>query len=305
MATGAKAESSAEEARFVFIGTVRKLRAATMSDVPIDDTTAVVRVVEVIHAPELLAHYAGQDITVRFSARKRLKEGQQAMFYTNGWLFGESVAVEALEIEPVTASASRAGRDMGDPVGRLAQRDLRSRFADAKLVVSGRVISVRMPSDVVAARSARAAERPVVRRISEHDPDWRIAEIQIEKVHKGKLQKDSVSVRFPSSEDVMWYGTPKFHPGQEGFFMLHKVDDAPEERAAMERAAPVRDKGEFVVPRAIDFQPFSEPGGIRELIAPTMRGFVTPIAEQEPGTPPRVPPARKRSSSATPQKRRR
>jgi hypothetical protein len=303
MPTRSKSESSAEDARFVFIGTLRKLRAATMSDIPIDPATAIVRVDEVIHAPEALAHYAGQDITVRLDTRKRLKAAEQATFYTNAWLFGESVAVQALDIQDVTASTSRAARGMGDPVRRLAQRDLQSRFAHAKLVVSGRVTSVRVPRDLAAARSARGSQTPLTRRISEHDPDWRIAEIQVDQVHKGRFQKDNVSVRFPRSEDVMWHDAPKFHPGQAGFFMLYKAEDGPEEAAAMARSMPPRDKGEFVVPRSIDFQPFSEPGGVRELIGPTASASATPSPEEKPEAPRRVRASRKRPAAA-PRKRR-
>ena len=47
MPTASRARSAAQ-ARFVFIGTVQKLRAATMDDVPIDERTAIVRVDEVI-----------------------------------------------------------------------------------------------------------------------------------------------------------------------------------------------------------------------------------------------------------------
>ena len=286
MPTGSKAAALAREARFVFIGTVQKLRAATMDDVPIDDRTAVVRVDDVIHAPEALTHYAGHDITVHVGGRKRVRDGQQATFYTNGWLFGDSVAVESIDHEDVKGTAAAAIRELGDPVRRLAQRDLQARFAAAQLVVSGRVTSIRVPGDVVAARSARAAPA-AVGRISEHDPDWRIAEIQVDEVHKGTLRKDTVSVRFPSSQDVMWHDAPKFQPGQEGFFLLHTPDEAGEKRAAPARGALVQDRGEFVAPRTADFQPFSEPGGVRNVIGSPVDVSVPRPSEEEREIPPR------------------
>ena len=267
MPTGSKAEALAQDARFVFIGTVQKLRAATMDDVPIDDRTAIVRVDEVIHAPEVLTYYAGHEITVQVGGRKSVKQGQQAKFYTNGWLFGDSVAVESIDHEDVKRPAAAASREVGDPVRRLGQRDLQARFADAALVVSGRVTSVRMPTDVAAARAARGTAAPApIGRISEHDPDWRIAEVQVDEVHKGAHPKGTVSIRFPSSQDVMWHDAPKFHPGQEGFFVLHKTDGAVGKKAAVARGAAVEDKGDFVAPHASDFQPFSDPGGVRQLI---------------------------------------
>ena len=302
MPTGSKAEALAQDARFVFIGTVQRLRAATMDDVPIDDRTAVVRVDEVIHAPEVLTHYAGHDITVHVGGRKRVQQGQQAKFYTNGWLFGDSVAVESLDHEAVRGPAAAASREIGDPVRRLVQRDLQGRFADANLVVSGRVTSVRVPGDVVAATSARGDEAATaVGRISEHDPDWRIAEVRVDEVHKGAHPTDTVSVRFPSSQDVMWHDAPKFHPGQEGFFMLHKTDEVVGKKAAVERGALVQDRGEFVAPRATDFQPFSDPGGVRHLIESPVEDSAPPPQENQ-----RVVPRRKRAAKpASPGRRKR
>jgi hypothetical protein len=300
MPTGSKAEALAEEARFVFIGTVQKLGAATMDDVPIDDRTAVVRVDEVIHAPDVLTYYAGHDITVQVGGRKRVQAGQQAKFYTNGWLFGDSVAVESIDHEDVKRPAAAASREIGDPVRRLGQRDLQGRFADAALVVSGRVTSVRVPDDVVAARSARGVDAPaVVGRISEHDPDWRIADVKVDEVHKGTHPRDTVSIRFPSSEDVMWHDAPKFHPGQEGFFMLHKTDEAVGKKAAVARGAAVQDKGEFVAPRAADFQPFSVPGGVRQLIESPAEDVVPPPSE----APREVPRRKAGAKPASPRRR--
>jgi hypothetical protein len=265
MPTASRARSAAQ-ARFVFIGTVQKLRAATMDDVPIDERTAIVRVDEVILAPDALAHYAGHDITVHLGGRKRLQAGQQAKFSTNPWLFGDSVAVESIDQEDVRRTAVRETNESSDPIRQLADRDVQSRFADADLVVSGRVASVRVPSDVVATRSARARGAPTpAPRISEHDPDWRVADIQVDEVHKGTLPQDTVSVRFPASTDVMWHDAPKFQPGQEGFFLLHRPSDTAR-KVTRDREAPLKDTGDYVVLRSTDFQPLAEVGSVRRAI---------------------------------------
>jgi hypothetical protein len=79
-----KAASRGEEPRFVFKGTVRKLRASTEPEVKASPRTAVVRVDEVIHAPEVLADMAGHDVTVELGGRDKLAAGQQAMFFAHG-----------------------------------------------------------------------------------------------------------------------------------------------------------------------------------------------------------------------------
>jgi hypothetical protein len=279
MPTASRARSAAH-ARFVFIGTVQKLRAATMDDVPIDERTAIVRVDEVILAPEALAHYAGHDITVHVGGRKRLQAGQQARFSTNPWLFGDSIAVESIDQEDVRRTAVRDLNEGSHPIRQLADRDVQSRFADADLVVSGRVASVRVPSDVIATRSARARGAPApVPRISEHDPDWRIADIQVDEVHKGTLPQDTVSVRFPASTDVMWHDAPKFQAGQEGFFLLHRPSDGAS-KASREREAALKDTGDYVVLRPTDFQPLAEAAGVRRAIdALALRSATRPSEE--------------------------
>ncbi len=251
-----------QEARFVFRGTVQKVKAATMREVRADDRTLVVRVDEVIQAPEALSHYAGQDITVLLTARKKFKKGQQAVFYTNGLLFGDSVAVQALDHHEVEKTPAALAVASGDPIKNLAARDVQARLTSADVIVSGRVTSVRMPSDIVAAKAAGLADPAAMGPISEHDPDWRIAEIQVDQVHRGSHRGKIAEVRYPNSPDVMWYFAPKFRTGQEGFFILHKTS---KEKVAA-KAAPTQDTGDYVALHPVDFQAFDEPGGIRAVI---------------------------------------
>ena len=265
MPADSKAEALAQQASFIFKGTVQKLKATSMPGVPVNDRTAIVRVDEIVQAPEALSHYAGQEITVQMGGRKKVKKGQQAIFYANGWLFGDGVAVQSIDHHDVEKAPATFALAAGDPVKNLAKKKAQARLADADVVVSGRVTSVRMPTDVAAARALGGAEPTPTGRISEHDPDWRIAEIQVDAVHKGKHKGKTVAVRFPSSQDVMWHDAPKFHPGQEGFFLLHKTD----KEAAGVRAAVVADKGDYVVLHPGDFQPSDQPSGIKELLAPS------------------------------------
>ena len=262
MASSSSPDALAQEARFVFKGTVQKLKAATMREIPVDDRTVVVRVDEVIHAPEVLSHYAGQNITVLLAGKKKFKKGQQAVFYTNGLVFGDSVAVQAVDHHDVGKMPAAMTVADSDPVKNLAARDIQARFTTADIVCSGRVTSVRVPSDFVAAKSAGLAEPTVEGLISEHDPVWRIGEIQVDQVHQGTHKGKTAEVRFPSSQDVMWHDAPKFQPGQEGFFILHKSEKV----KVAAKAAPTKDTGEYVAFHPVDFQPFDEPGGIRDLI---------------------------------------
>ena len=63
-------------------------------EVPVTESTAVVTVDEVVQAPPMLANRAGRDITILLSDPAQVQEGQQATFFTIGWIIGEDIAVQ-------------------------------------------------------------------------------------------------------------------------------------------------------------------------------------------------------------------
>ena len=72
----------------------------------------------------------------------------------------------------------------------------------------------------------------------------------------------------------MWYGAPKFHAGQQGFFMLHRLNiEKPKAKqgrkipakAAVDRSE-VGTTGAYAALDPFDFQPSSEPGGVKTII---------------------------------------
>jgi hypothetical protein len=258
----ANTASLRQEASFVFKGTVLKLKATTITAIPKSDRTIVVRVDETIRAPESLAHYNGQDITVQLTGRKKVTKGQQLVFYTNGLLYGESLAVQAVDQSVPEAVRAALATVAPDPVRNMVERDILSRAATADAVIFGRVTSVRVPADVVAAHSAVAGGLPTTR-ISEHDPDWRIAEVQVDEVRKGTHESKTAEIRFPNSDDVLWYYAPKLRTGQDGLFILHKAE---RERAAA-RAAPTQDTGEYVCLHPADFQQSEKLGDLGDAVA--------------------------------------
>jgi hypothetical protein len=216
MATRRRATDVAKHATFVFEGTVRRLESTTMPDVPANERTVVVHVDRVLKAPATLAGYADQDITVELSPNAAVRQGQRAVFHTQGWRFGESLAVQSLAQTDIDGTASAPRR--ANPVQEKAGHDVESHLAEADLVVRGRVSRVRVPPKP-ARRAAASGPRTS---ISEHSPLWQEAVIDIDAVRKGRPARKQVVVRFPSSTDVRWARVPKFHPGQEGIFLLHK-----------------------------------------------------------------------------------
>jgi hypothetical protein len=272
----ARKTAQSEKPTFVFKGTVKKLKSATMKTVAVDSKTVVVTVDQLIEAPPDLAAYAGQEITVQLSGAIKPKVGQVLIFNTVSGQYGESVEVRSLSEEPVKASHSAMLAAVGDPVERRRDRDRRRHYDDADLVVSGKVLAVTLPPSEKAAtkgasKSALAAAPARRKPVSEHDPKWRDAVVEVDDVHKGKHKKKKIIVRFPASTDVMWYTAPKFHPGQEGHFMLQKAKvekPAKGGKAAKKAAAgaPAEAMDTYVALDPLDFQPSSEPGGIKKII---------------------------------------
>jgi hypothetical protein len=226
-----------------------------MPQVPITTSTIVVRVDEILHAPEVLAGLTGKEITVQLPEGEQAEVGAQMVFDTTGWLYGNSIAVRSVGQRPA------AGRD---PVQALADRDLQEHVVDADLVVSGEVTSVSLPATPPAETAAAAAP---LRKLTEHDPNFHVANVRIESVEKGHYPQQEVQVAFPASTDVAWYRAPKFKPGQQGVFLLHSTEPAGEAGGA-EVAGPTEPSAPapYMVLDDLDFQPREKTGQVRNFI---------------------------------------
>jgi hypothetical protein len=218
---------SKESAKLVFEGKVPRTKAANVKAISGTDQSAVVAIERVLSAPEPLVAFTGRNVTVRLAKGERVKQGQRATFYTNGLVFGENLAVQSLGHEPIQSQAAKAAATpasvASDPIEHSAARaathkKIQEQASEAPVVISGKVVAVGLPAGPVAA-AASTAPRPG--RISEHEPFWREAVVEVQKVHKGTVGNDRVVLRFPSSTDVRWHRAPKFETGQEGVFSLH------------------------------------------------------------------------------------
>ena len=223
MTPASRTRSRIEQARFVFQGTVKNVKATTLKSVPASTRTIVARVDRVIQSPEVLSDYAGHDITVQLAPGEVVRPGQTLIFYTTGWIFGDSIAVQSIGHEEATTPRVAAmSAHTEDPVSSLHAHEAVAQALRADLIVTGRVSSVRVAAAEARARAKAQAGGGTTERISEHAPMWQEAVIDVDETHKGRERRKQVVVRFPSSTDVRWYHAPKFQAGQEGVFLLHK-----------------------------------------------------------------------------------
>ena len=227
-----------------FVGTVQQLGAATMTDVPIDDHTAVVVVDQVLHAPSAFAQMAGTLVTLQLAEGPTPAVGDQYAFFANALAYGQSVAlsevgrVPAPEIAPHLGleAAASGERPIADLAASIEADRLSQHAADADAVVVGTVTGL-----------AKAGQ-PVS---FEHDADWWVATIDVHHVEHGDVPPDSVNVAYANSLDVRWRGSPKPKAGQSGVWMLHRS------------VGPVAEFAPFYLPHPDDFQPTQALDAIR------------------------------------------
>ena len=209
----------AAQAEFVFVGTIMRMGKASFRGVPTSARTAVVRVDEVLDKPAGLPVSNGDRITVELKDESSFRKGVQATFYANSWVFGEGLAVREVAHESAqkwvrTVDRSTSAAQLARARRQVSDAKLRKHIMAADAVVVGRVVSVG-PSTLTA---LGAPQGPV----TEHDPQWQEAVIEVQSSIKGAEPNQRMVVRFATSRDVAWYRAPKLNVGQEGTFLLKK-----------------------------------------------------------------------------------
>ena len=215
MPSSSRKSKQATAAAFVFKGTLRKLRSATMAMVPVDDRTAIVRVDEILTAAAAFEGTTGQEITVRLSGEAAYQVGQQLIFHTNSWLYGDSIAVQSVKEEPVEGAPASRGKAAGSALKGSRAASEPEHFADADLVVRGKVMEVRLPSDARQSGPQKAGGPLGIGPISEHSPDWREAVVKVTDVVKGESADKQIVVRFPYSTDIRWHRSRSWSPARK------------------------------------------------------------------------------------------
>lgn len=218
MATDDNVTQLLRDAPLSFIGTVEHLGASTMAELPIDERTAVVSVVQVLHAPEAFTHLAGHRVTMQLAAGTDPPQvGETAVFFAEGLAFGETLAVTELgrasveDIEPHMTAAAQAGAPgaFAPQLRALETERLQQHAQEADAIIVGRVTGLQ---DVLGPPRG------------EHSPNWWKATIQVEHAEKGAIKPGPLEVLYPNSLDVRWARVPKPKASQEGMWFLHATD---------------------------------------------------------------------------------
>lgn len=209
-----------KKSSIIFSGTVSQLAATSFPDVPKSPQTIVVKVDSVAKKPAAVSLKKGDSVTVEVKDASGFQEGTHATFYTDGWIFGSGVAVKELghelgaAAEPV--SVGSAGNPAAPGQDHISDQELLDRMKASDFVVVGRVTDVRK-------WNAPKPKSGAPLRVTEHDPDWHEAIVEVQSVLKGgKVKGKKVIVRFPNRDDVAWVNSPRFAKNQRGIFCLNR-----------------------------------------------------------------------------------
>jgi hypothetical protein len=208
-----------KQSSIIFAGTVSQLEATSFAGVPKSAQTVVVRVDSVLKKPAAVSLKKGDNVTVELKDPSAFQQGMQATFYTEGWIFGSGVAVKELghefgpgssETSKTVAADEKAYQQSPD---QISDQELQNRLNAADFVVIGRVTDVHRWT----------APKSAATRVSEHDPDWHEAVVEVQSVLKGgQVKGNRIVVRFPGRNDVAWTRSPKFQKNQQGIFCLNR-----------------------------------------------------------------------------------
>ncbi|MEU6865611.1 hypothetical protein ABZ924_20510 [Streptomyces sp. NPDC046876] len=214
------------QAPLSFVGTVTRLGDTRVADVPADERTAVVRVDAVLHAPDALKNLAGSEVTVQLSGELDLPAvGDAAAFFTNEAVYGEALAVKEVgRVSPdvVRPNIARAATTADAMPFSALQRDIEdedmvSHADEADAVVVGVVVGLEQATRA----RAGSGESP---NVTEHTPDWWVAQLDVGHVEQGELAPGRITVLYPNSRDIHWYSAPKPKASQEGMWLLHATE---------------------------------------------------------------------------------
>jgi hypothetical protein len=234
-------EALTRRADLVFRGTVQRAGAANLSAVTPGGDTAVVRIEELLKAPDDVKDFVGREVTVKLLVPDSAKTGEQAVFFTHTWLYGESLGV--IEVGRVRAGTPGLRSQVAAAGQQVHAEEVRQHIESAELVVTGRVVETR-PAGITVP-------------VSEHAPVWWEAVIRVDSVIKGTAG-ERVVILYPKSMDVAWYRTPKPEVGWDGVWLLQR----PQEEEL--RARP----GAYTAPEPWNVMSRDDVGLVRKLVRP-------------------------------------
>lgn len=234
-----------QDSTYIFSGVVEKIGEAHMDSVPVNNNTAVIKVVYIYTPADILGDLTGRQVTVQLQQDKAMATGDTGVFFTKGWIYGKGIALMEVgrmkEEQPDTFKPRIA-----QSLQRKADQQLKDRIDRANVVVLAKVIKT----------NELKLKKPLP--ISEHNPHWWEAVLQISSIKKGDFQDQELRMLFPSSNDEVWMASPKPKLEEEGIWILQKDQQ--------EKGGPKFQVPGYTALDVLDFQPMNQLDRVQRLI---------------------------------------
>lgn len=234
-----------QDSTYIFSGAVEKLGVAHMDSVPVNENTAVVKVDHIYTPADILGDLTGKQVTVQLQQGKAMDSGDKAVFFTNGWIYGKGIAF--MEVGRMKQDQPDKFKPrVTESLQRKADQQLKDRINRANIVVVAKVV--------------KTNELQLDKRlpISEHNPHWWEAVLQISSIKTGEFQGQELRILFPSSNDEVWMKSPKPKLQEEGIWILQKDQ---QEKGGSKFQVPG-----YTALDALDFQPMDQLDRVQRLI---------------------------------------
>jgi hypothetical protein len=246
--------STVTRANIVIDGIVTEIGKASFSAVPQVPNLVVMKITRVLKDPPAISLSVGDQITAVLKDTSTVKVGTELRVQGRLWIVGEGLAVQALS--EATAPPNGDIETFAAADSQAHDNNISSRAAAADLIIVGRIKDIQKP--LVAANT----QGP----ISEHDPQWRDAVIEVQTWIKGSAESSSIVVRFPASRDVAFRDYPKFQVGQESTLFLKTAQNATHILAATPVPNKINNRPAFLAITKTDVAPAWEAAHIKALV---------------------------------------
>jgi len=221
----------------IYLGTVTATNAS-LPGVPAGEGTVQTRIDSVLTAPSALVPLDGRTVILVAEEGRAPALNDRFIFFAQTMLVGEELALR--EIGRVSAaSADDLRSQIQSSELRLEDERLAQRLSAVDVVAIGRVVAI------------DTTVPPPQVPVTEHDPQWQRASLEISAVLSGDLPDRSVTLLFPGTLDVAWVDAPRPSAQQEAVWLLTFN----------------RDIKAYTALDPLDVQPVEQTDRIRRLIA--------------------------------------
>ena len=204
--------TAARTAPFVFFGTVRRPGGSNVELLESDEyPTAVVRVDELIAAPEAIGDITGREITVHLSEAGGLSRGSRHLFMATSLQFGDEIAVAEIGRVP---HQRRVEQQLRRVVLEEKLRELDDTLAERLRLAATVIYGVVLRIEPIELETGGSAEP-----VGEAAPRFRAAVLKPWRTLKGSPGEEP-RVIFPFPRTQKWSEVPLFVEGMEGVWIL-------------------------------------------------------------------------------------